>query len=330
MRRATDWIGPDFSFADILKTCWLARLYILACIGFLVAGAALFLFVTLPHYKITMLLGPANASQKMKQSSVMAHDNPVALSILTQNPAGEISYDFSQFSHIYNGGRVAKILLDDPLILNALKTAQTFKGKPPSESWSAEALSYYLKQRVQLEPVSGSNLYRMVYFHPDADAGRYMLQKIHHVTDTLIRDKIRAEAEAHIAYLQEALSGTQNPDHRRALTNLLLEQERMLMFVSLDQPYAASIVEPPAASLRPAWPDPGLLYLIAILVGVFGGIVLYSLRTSPQAQPGGDRRGSSTRTAPHNTKPGSDYPTTPTNPNEHNNDTERRGATSPL
>lgn len=104
------------------------------------------------------------------------------------------------------------------------------------------------------------------------------LHRLHNVTDGLIRHGMRKDVNERIAYLNTAISETMNPDHRRAMTDLLMEQERLKMLVSIDQPYAASVVVPAAHSVKPVWPDTVLVYVSFIAVGAFLGFVVFSLR----------------------------------------------------
>jgi hypothetical protein len=123
----------------------------------------------------------------------------------------------------------------------------------------------------------------MRYLHPDRRFAAYFLRQAHALTDGLIRQRLKAEAQERAAYLKEALQKASHPEHKRALTGLLLEQERLLMLVSIDQPFAASLVEPPSASLKPAWPDKLLLFPAFIFAGAMAGFILYGFRTGVQA-----------------------------------------------
>ena len=105
-----------------------------------------------------------------------------------------------------------------------------------------------------------------------------MIGRIHRVSDEIIRRRILYEVNGRVAYLNTALSATVNPDHRRNLTSLLIEQERLKMLVSLDQPYAATIVERPFVSSKPRWPDPYIIYAVFLFVGLLLGFIVYGLR----------------------------------------------------
>jgi len=80
--------------------------------------------------------------------------------------------------------------------------------------------------------------------------------------------------------VERVIAKTNNPEQRRVVTNLLLEQERARMMVSMDAPVAASVYEPAAAGAYTVWPDAGLFYgglgLLGLMLGYFVfGVVHY-------------------------------------------------------
>ena len=211
-------------------------------------------------------------------SSMLANDDLFALRFLMQRLGPGQGSDFQRFENIYAGPSVAEILLSDPKILRGLSADKAFVFAEPEQRWSAEKLSEYLKKRTRLEPVGTSNARRMVYYHPDGAFAKYLLTAIHHIADGLIRRDIRADSRARVEYLRSAIAETGNPEHRRTLTTLLMEQERLLMLVSIDQPYAASVVEPAAIGVKADWPDKALVYLAFALVFAFLGFLAYGVR----------------------------------------------------
>ena len=98
------------------------------------------------------------------------------------------------------------------------------------------------------------------------------------MADRLIRRDIRGDSQARVDYLNKAIAETGNIEHRRALTTLLMEQERLLMLVSIDQPYAATVIEPAASGDKPKWPDLKLLYFGFGFLGIILGFILHGLR----------------------------------------------------
>ncbi len=288
--------SAEKSFFDVMLDIWKAR-YVMAVMAFAAFALALtFMLLARPYYRAEMIIAPA--SPISDPSGFKIKNYPDAT--LWQNQNVQNYPDFLKFSNKFNAPSVARLLLEDKKIIKGLQDDKameignsaskksrsdisksdpeySIKENPKIKKWTAEKLSAYLKKKVHLEPLGNTPLRKLVYFHPDREFASYFLGRVYSVTDALIRQSVRLKTQERIDYLQESLSKLTNPDHRRALTNLLMEEERLKMLVSIDQPYASSVVEPPASSEKPAWPDPFLIFPVFILAGAFIGFIFHGL-----------------------------------------------------
>ncbi|MCB1782948.1 MAG: hypothetical protein KDI13_03040 [Alphaproteobacteria bacterium] len=258
--------GQEKTLYDVLADLWAARFFM--AVGAVVALVAAFLFMgaAQPHYRAAMILGPANP---MHGSGMMS--GGAGLSVGEAENLG----DFTRFVQIFRGPSVAAVLLKDEKVREGLLKDGAFFFSGGKESWSAAELARYLEGRVSVEPVAGTSLRRVFYLHPQKEFATYLIGRMTQVADGMIRAAIRGETQGRIDYLQEAIAKTVNPDHRRALTDLLMVEERMKMMVSTPQPYSAVVVEPPAFSARAVWPDSYLVYLLFVFGGLLLGFVGY-------------------------------------------------------
>lgn len=270
--------GQPQTLRDVCADLWRGKAFIFG--GILTGGflAALFIFTAIPHYKAQMILSPANAMNGAEVSSLLADEGLSALRYLVQRTGVTNSSDFMRFENTYAGPSVAAFLLKDSKIIEGLMRDSTFGFSADAREWTSGQLAEYTARRVRLDPVGSTSLRRMTYLHPDREFGSYFLYSLHRLTDELIRQKIRQEAMQRVRYLQQASEDTSNPDHRRALTALLMEQERLLMLVSIETAYAASVIEPPSVSTKPVWPDALLVFPVFISVGAVLGFVLFGFR----------------------------------------------------
>lgn len=264
---------------DFLNDIWRAKFFILigAFIGVIIAFVIQ--SISIPHYRASLILSPAAPMTGAESSSLLANDNLFALRFIAQRIGGGGSAsDFHRFENIYRGQSVAEILLKDNKIEQGLKADKAFTFSDAENDWSPAKLSKYMSERVKLEPMGVTSSRRMVYEHADPAFAEYFISGVHHVADRLIRRDIREDSQARVDYLTKAIAETGNVEHRRALTTLLMEQERLLMLVSIDQPYAATVIEPAASGEKPKWPDLKLLYFGFAFLGVVLGFILHGLR----------------------------------------------------
>ena len=264
----------DF-LADIVQARRFIALGILA--GLL--SAALFTALAMPFYRAEMTIAPATPLNGAQFSPVTAEGNFSALNYVLQHMSAGSAPEFIRFETVYAGPSVAALLLEDPNILKGLRYERTFRGIRQEQNWSPEKLSDYIARRVKILPVGSTSLRKMRYLHSDRRFASYFLRRTHALTDGLIRQRLKAEAQERANYLKDALQKAAHPEHKRALTGLLLEQERLLMLVSIDQPFAASLGEPPSSSLKPTWPDKLLVFPAFVFVGGMIGFILHGFRT---------------------------------------------------
>jgi uncharacterized protein involved in exopolysaccharide biosynthesis len=246
--------------------------------GILLAAAiaVTFIYMATPYYRAQMLISPANPLLGGAEMAPLAgNDNFSALRYLVQRGVVSGSADFLRFENTIGGASAAAKLLADEKIKRGLALDAAFSNSEAKTDWTPEELAEYIDKRVKIEPVGASALRRVSYLHPSREFGIYMLHRLHRLADDAIRASVREEAEARIAYLQQQSDKTVNPDHRRALTGLLMEQERLLMLASIDQPYAASIIEPPSASSKPYWPDALMIVPVLMFAGALLGFALH-------------------------------------------------------
>ncbi len=263
---------PEKTLFDVLRDIWRAKFYMLFFCCLFIFLSFVFLGFSNSYYRAEMVLAPAMPMGQGRAAQRQEGTIQVQVSDLQSDVV------FLRFEATYSGVSVANILMKDQNVLDVLAFDRPFVFSDAPNAKHAEGLSEYLKARVLLEPVSGTSLRRLVYLHPNKDFAKAMIARIHRITDEMIRVRFLHAVNERIDYLNSALSRTQNPDHRRSLVLLLMEQERLKMLVSLDQPFAASIVEPPSVSAKPRWPDPYLIYPVFMFVGLLIGFVVHGIR----------------------------------------------------
>lgn len=260
-------IAAEPSLADLMRDIWAAKFYILS--GFLIGGICVFGFMqaATPEYRARMIIAPADGYALGDYASSAHYERMASLPFWRPSDPEGVSTDYYRFIHTLRGPSVAEILLKDKGVLSGI--GDDLDGAP-----SAEALADYLERHIRVEQLGATPLRQMVYYHPDQDFAAAFLRKLHLVADQLIRRDRKLQSRNRIAYLESALDSTRHPDHRKIITNLLMQQEHVQMLANLDEAYAAIIVEPAATGARPDWPNPHLFYPAGLLIGAFLGYLL--------------------------------------------------------
>ncbi len=266
------------TLADVLRDCWRARIHLVAgaLIGLL--GSLVFIQLCIPQYKAEMLVGPAD-HPPVPAFEDTGPESPGPSAHLERSGFGEIdSYDFMRFEAILRERSVAAQLLQDEAVKRGLAQARrwTFLPVPPLDT--PERLSAWLKDNIDIEPVGSTSLRRIIFRHPDPAFASLMLRDICNAANALIRGDLQAKTDRRKAYLEKMVEETNNPDHKRALTKLLLDQEQVSMVLAAQEPFAAAVIEPASTGPKPDWPRRPLLIPAMMFVGIFLGYAVHALK----------------------------------------------------
>lgn len=262
----------EISLYDLICYFWQAKYYLLigALIGFL--ATLFYLYVAISEYKAIMVVAPADGYALGDYASSIEYDRMAALPFWRPKDQEGASTDFYRFIHTLRGPAAAKILMQDEKVVTDINKTLQDKIETPEE------LAIYLERNVRIDPLGATPLRRISYLHPNPDFASALLRKLHLVADQMIRRDRRRQSQSRIDYLQNSLRKTTNPDHRKGITNLLMQQEHIQMLANLDEAYAAIVVEPASTLPKPAWPNKPLSFAVALFIGLMLGFMIWSIR----------------------------------------------------
>lgn len=264
---------PD-SLIGILQQAWQGRrpVAIGACAG-LVSGLLLFLSLT-PVYEATMIIGPRSQASEERSMNVLNDGSQSARGV---SVSSEIPRDFVRFQQVLRESSAGKKLAAKPGMLKSIGDDKRLRlwGR---EEISAQDMSDYFKKHVVFRPIGPTSSLLITYKHPDPVFAKSLLENLHRVTDDMIREDADRQTVKKVEYLQNALASNYNPDHRKVLTDLLMLEERNRMFISMDQPYAAEIIEPAASSAKPVWPKVFIILPVFTFLGACAGFIYFYFR----------------------------------------------------
>lgn len=272
-------IRRDPTLAELLADVWAARLFLLAggLIG--LVGAGCFLAAAIPQYRAAMLIAPAERGAGPDIKALLPDNSSFAVQYMLNTLGSADSNDFIRFENILREPSVAGRLLADKTVTEGVRDFRRFTfGSKSALPDTAEELAAHFQDRIHIDPVGTTPLRRVVYQHPDPAFAKYLLTRLYQETDQIIKEDIKGKTENRTAYLQSALDTVTHPDHRRALTSLLMEQEHIRMILAMDEPFSAIMAEPAAAGVRPDWPKPALIVPAFVLASLVLAFVLHAIR----------------------------------------------------
>ena len=217
-------------------------------------------------------------------------------------PGDESLSDYARFLELLTSVPVAQRLMADPAMTRRLFPERwdaaagmwtSPSGVPAAlkrlllaaagrEEWlepDATALAERLRRAVVVTSIGTGPMRRLSFRHPDRSFALDLLGRLAAAADAHLRAEAARRSAAQVAYVRAKLAAVTVAEHRRALADLLAEQERVLMLIEVDLPFAADPIEPPSAARLPDWPDPARVMAAALVGGLALGVILVTART---------------------------------------------------
>lgn len=262
---------------DVLGALRRAWLYLMvgAALGF--AAAFLFFSIVIPQYRATMMVAPTTRSGTPDISALFPGNASFAMEYIAQSFGPGDSSDFMRFESVLREAVVAGRLLNDPTIRGGVRQAHRFRIMQRPAPEDAAGMAQWLQENVKIEPVGSTRLRRISVLHPDLQFGVILLRALYDVTDEMIRAELVEKTDRRIAYLERELAQISHPEHRRIMTDLLMDQEQIAMILAVGEPYAAQLSEPPYAGTKPYWPRRGVVFPAFAMVGLVLGFAFFGL-----------------------------------------------------
>ena len=292
--------GEEFDLRGLLLKGWRGKWVILATMAAALGLATVSLKTTAPLYTATMAIVPAGESGAGGLAGKLSQYGDLALLAGIKVPSADTVSPFTQFTELVTSVVVAERLVDKYGVLQ-----KVFKGSwdaenehwlPPEGSvarakgwvrsffnlpaWtppSTQSLAVYLEAKVKVSEVARTGIHKIVFRHQDPEFAVQLLRWIHEEGDELIREEAQERATRQIEYIERKLATVLITEHRFSLTQLLSDQEKQMMMIQVDLPFAARVIEPPVVSDAPTSPKPFRLLALGVVGGFFVGILLLFL-----------------------------------------------------
>lgn len=258
---------------ELLVLLWDRKKYLLwgMAIGLVIA---IFLIILLkPQYESAMIVAPPIYDTRTNSfvEGVLVYAPDVEARIPTGNP------EFIRFEQSMRGPAVSSLLFKMDNIVAKIKEDSFWRGTK-TEMNSPEDLAVYLAKNIKIETMGATSSRKITYRHSDPEFASKLLVLIRKADDQIIRTSVKAETETKITWLKAEFSKTLNPDHRQALAQLLMSEERRRMLLSLETPYAVNVIEEAAATPRPVVPNRPFILVMMMGVGMFCGAMYVLLK----------------------------------------------------
>jgi LPS O-antigen subunit length determinant protein (WzzB/FepE family) len=281
--------------SELLEYLRRRLMLIVSCtlIGF--AAALVFLNFATPKYVANLRVTPAGMSASGAASAIGRLGSLAAAAGLTSRQANEGASPFELFLEALRSRAVADALMQDNRIARTLferewnSTADRWEERPgllrPVRNglyWLAgqnppvwappdgERLQELLQRVLTISPPKAKDppITVISVTHKDRTFATYFLSQLVATADTHVRDVTLQRAQIYARQLSDRLRTTDVPEHRKTLSDALLEQERSIMMATGRGAFAALQVEPALSSPRPVSPRIVQSLMVGALIGL--------------------------------------------------------------
>lgn len=266
-------IDDTETLPDMLARIWEKKYFVFWGLGIGLIISILLIVSLRPQYEASMIIAPP-LYQSLTNSfvdGVMVYAPEVTAHIPTGNP------EFIRFEQSLRGVAVSSLLFKMDDIAHKIAEGTTWRWGA-AEILSPEELALILQKEIKIESIGVTASRKVTYRHPDPEFAVKLLVLLRKVDDQIIRTSIKEETETKIEWLKNEFKKTLNPDHREALVQLLMSEERRRMLLSLETPYAVNVVEEASASPRPVVPNHPVIFLLMSIGGCFCGAIAALLK----------------------------------------------------
>jgi len=263
---------------DIATALWRLWWLLPVLLGVFVGLAVATIAGSRPLYVVEMAITPVSDSEE-GLSGTMNRLSGLASLVGVSLPTGSTGTPFDELLDLLTSQRLADVVAEDPQMMIRLfprrwdAEAQRWRpptgmvaglsrglrdafGLPQAGEPAGDDVRLFLRANLEITPSDNGAVRYLELSGEDPATARELLLRLYGAADLSIRQAALQRTSQQIAFLDSRLRTLAVAEHRAALTELLSEQEKRLMLLQIDQPYAARVVDPPLVPRLPIWPRP--------------------------------------------------------------------------
>jgi uncharacterized protein involved in exopolysaccharide biosynthesis len=270
---------------ELIGSAWRHK-WLVAFITVVTIGLGVAWVVMAPkRYTSRLVIMPTEASQQLSDLLRNAGSSVIANSLTSLTGNEQITY-FDRFSKQLTSVNTATALKEHAGLIESLMSlrwndqkkfweadsfltpVKAYLGLDTDVDTSAQAVAEFLRKNLTQEQDRDSPITTLSLDATDAEVARRTLGYLHQYSDDRIKQAIYQQTQSKLEYLQRRLQNVTVNDYRQTLIGLILDQEKILMLIQPNLPFAAEALEPPEVLTEPTSPKKGRILAVAGLLGL--------------------------------------------------------------
>ncbi|MGK9165873.1 hypothetical protein KXR53_06230 [Inquilinus limosus] len=280
---------------EVIASTWHRRWLVALIVLVALALGSLWIMMSPTRYTARLVVMPTEASQQLSDLLRNAGASVIANSLSSLTGNEQITY-FDRFSKQLTAVSTAAALKEHAGLVEGLMNlrwnderkiwesgsvltpVKAALGLDTSVDTSAQAVAEFLRRNLNQEQDRDSPITTLSIDAEDAEVARQTLGYLHRYSDDQIKQAIYQQTQSKLEYLQRRLQNVTVNDYRQTLIGLILDQEKILMLIQPNLPFAAEALEQPEVLSEPSSPKKGRILAVAGLLGLLlGAAIAYRL-----------------------------------------------------
>lgn len=291
----------EINFKELIQTLWQGKVNIFFFTIFCIFIASIYLQYAERIYLVEYKLKPVGETQQNNAFSSLGGFASLAGVQLPSNSTN----DFKIFKELISSVEVSEIILKDKELIKKIYDDEWNSSlnsfSEPSKSKfrayisdleniltgnhemnyippNARRLAIYASENILINEDKDTGFLTMKAETSKPDVLLQFISMVIETSDQIMRQRYINFSTEPLVFYKEKLRTARSREHREALAELIGKEEQKLMFASRGKYFIAEPYMNPTISLYPTTPNPALILVLSLILGLFIGSAIILIR----------------------------------------------------
>ena len=296
-----DELNDEIDLKDLFSTLWSGKIYIIIVLLLSIFIASFHLQSAERKYSVEYSLKPVGETKISPSLSGLGGFASLAGIQLPRNS----NTDFNIFKELITAAEVSEIIFENKKIIKEIfrseydETLNNYSRPPKSKIQifvsdvkklltgntdvnymppNPRRLAIFIKDNIHIGEDKDTGFLKFTSKTSKPELILSLIIESTKASDKIMRQRYVDFSTEPLAFYKEKLRTARSREHREALAELISKEEQQLMFASKGKYFIAEPYKNPTVSLYPTAPEPKLILVLSLVMGLFLGAALVLLR----------------------------------------------------
>jgi LPS O-antigen subunit length determinant protein (WzzB/FepE family) len=307
--------GDEIDLKSFFKIVWKSKVFIFLIVSIFTAIGIYYLRHAEQKYAVNITYQQIESSNNAgglgglgALGALTTGMGGIGASISTLLPSSS-SADFESFKYLITSEEIAEIIFQNKslvqklfhnefdkntnlfrkpettsigLLKNQVKTFITGRSYETYIAPNPKRLQLLLKEAFSVNVSEKTKFLTIAGFSSKPDVLIELINSAVIASDDLVKKRYIEKSTQSLNFYQNKISRSKSRELRQALANLIVTEEKKLMLSTTGKNFVVKPISRPQISYKPAKPNPILILVLSVLLGVLCGIIIIFIRKIPK------------------------------------------------